>query len=145
MHAKPASLLLVVAILIGTPIPAQADNSTGRHHTGIEIVGLKSLQARPANEVEAAAFDEAYRHALAHRTEMGYPWLDEASRRVQYSWVTPSGKVMAEQALASAKLGTAPLLRQAQRSIEDLDRISFEVTAIRGSGIEGHDDPQLTG
>ena len=66
MRARLAAAVLAMVMGMSVAAPAVVAQDLPNHATGIELVGLEVSQARPKSDAQAAAFDAAFRLAMAH-------------------------------------------------------------------------------
>lgn len=126
MPLRLASIAICALLAISPPAPATAQ--TGQASVGgVEIVGPEVLQARPANEKEAVAFDEALQFAMDHPDEVGYPWIDPDTRALQLSAARDTTN---DELAAFAKVHAPATIRQVTHSYAELQGIAFEITKL---------------
>ncbi len=119
-----------------------ADDMTAN---GIAIVGPEAIQARPADEDQAGAFNAALELAYAHRDALGYPWLESESGLLELSFATGLGEAIAASAVDRLSTGGRRVrLRPAQASIAELDALADAITRLNATGVPGADRIWMT-
>jgi hypothetical protein len=120
-----------------TPSMAQpsptASGSTNLDPTGILLVGVgEEVQARPASEAMAQAFDLAWRFAQAHPMDIGYPWIDPLTGELVLSAATAEGRTL----LAAAATFTVQIrIRDVAHSYAELQQIQDDATRLLAAGV----------
>jgi hypothetical protein len=103
--------------------------------TGILLVALGEQIQPPADCDEAVnmAFDKVLRLAMAHGTDFGYPWVDQATGDLIFSVVTDEGRALAEE--VGATLTFPYRIRDVTHSYAELQQIQTDVTYLRNEGV----------
>ncbi|HWP64130.1 MAG TPA: hypothetical protein VNO86_11735 [Candidatus Binatia bacterium] len=112
---------------------------------GIAIVGPDAIQARPADEAQATAFNAALELAYAHRNDLGYPWLDPESGLLELSFASALGETVAASAVDQLSAdGLTVRLRPAPTSIGELDALADKITRLNVAEVPGADGIWMT-
>jgi hypothetical protein len=137
LRARP--LLFAITLILSSSQLAQGISQTASQHpSGIALVDLEVMQARPVDEKQAMAFNFALQFAMDHPDDFGYPWIDPASGVIEISSASPEGTRLAPS--IALTLGDAPSrTRQVEFSYAELGKIADEITHIRGSGLDGEE------
>jgi hypothetical protein len=119
-----AAVSALVALSAVTPTSALTGT---RYVGGVEIVGPEILQARPADEKEAIAFDDALQFAMDHPDAVGYPWIDPPTRSLQVSAVDG---VVSYELGAFMQAHAAAVVRDVTHSYAELQAIADDITRL---------------
>jgi hypothetical protein len=120
----------------GLPSPAASPlGGSTLDPTGILLVALGEQIQPPADCDEAVnmAFDKVLRLAMAHGTDFGYPWVDQATGDLIFSAVTDEGRALAEE--VGATLTFPYRIRDVTHSYAELQQIQTDVTYLRYEGV----------
>jgi hypothetical protein len=99
----------------------------------IRVAQGERVQAVPATEELAQAFDLAYQFAQEHPDDTGYPWLDPSSGDLVLSAATAQGRSLLES--EAAGLSVPARIRDVAHSFAELQRIQDDVTRLRAEGV----------
>ncbi len=109
--------------------------------TSIDTAGIplvtKIEQPQPSSEEEAQAVSDAQVFAEDHPGDIGYPWLDPASGRLELSAASASGHDLVVDELAVFK--SAPQIRTVRFSLGELSAIADAVTRLAENGVPDSD------
>jgi hypothetical protein len=108
------------------PRPPESD---ARHRSGLALAPGRGPCRASVDDRLGLAYDRAYRFAVEHADDLGYPWDDRGNLTLVVSAVTPRGHVLAEQ---WGRLGwDVPVrIRTVARSFGELERIKHDVIDI---------------
>lgn len=118
-------------------VPAASISPSGSSvvdSTGILLVALgEQVQAVPACEEMAMAFDGILRLAQANTSDFGYPWIDPTTNELIFSVATAEGRALAEE--AGTSLVFPYRIRDVTHSYAVLEQIQTDVTYLRDEGV----------
>ena len=132
------ALWVALTWVVSVPAPARGidPQAESRHSTGLALVGLESIQVRPRDEPQALAISAALQLAMDHPADVGYPWVDSTGLVLQLSAASDHGRELLE-ALPEWELATT--VRDVPRSYGELEQLKYDVSRLRGSGIDGEE------
>lgn len=128
MRARLAAAVLAMVMGMSVAAPAVVAQDLPNHATGIELVGLEVSQARPKSDAQAAAFDAAFRLAMAHPEDLGYPWIDPTTDTLELSAATAAGREILSRRLPDP---VPTRVRNTPRSWADLRRLETALISAR--------------
>lgn len=132
LGAAAVAGLLVLIASFGLARPPLQTGTTNLDPTGILLVGIgENVQARPASEALAQAFDQALRIAMANPNDLGYPWLDPSTDELVLSAATGQGR----RILETATFTVAHRIRDVAHSYAELQQIQDDVTRLLAAGV----------
>jgi hypothetical protein len=122
------------------PRPPESD---GRHSSGLSLAPGRGPCRASVDDRLGLAYDRAYRFAVEHADDLGYPWDDRGNFTLVLSAVTPRGHVLAEQ---WSRLGwDVPVrIRTVTRSFAELERIKDGVIDIARMRLPGSEHIRST-
>jgi hypothetical protein len=143
-------LTLVAVVALGVPAaPAAAVSTTpsadasqsmanGRSWNthGIEVV-RRLVQARPNSERQAQDLSDAQVFAQQHPDDVGYPWIDPRSDRLELSAASARGTSLLDRG-RSAYSG-ATRIREVKYSYGDLEAIIDDIVTLSPQGVPDAD------
>lgn len=117
------------------PRPPESD---ARHSSGLALAPGRGPCHASIDDRLGLAYDRAYRFAVEHADDLGYPWDDRGNLTLVMSAATPRGQVLAEQ---WSRLGwDVPVrIRTVTRSFAELERIKdgvIDIARLRLPGSE---------
>jgi hypothetical protein len=133
------SFVAALLFAVGPSDPAcqpRPPESDARHPSGLALAPGRGPCHASIDDRLGLAYDRAYRFAVEHADDLGYPWDDRGNLTLVVSAVTPRGHVLAEQ---WSRLGwDVPVrIRTVTRSFAELERIKDGLIDIARTRLPG--------
>jgi hypothetical protein len=134
-------LAFVAALIfaVGPADPAclpRPPRSDARHPSGLALAPGPGPCHASVDDRLGLAYDRAYRFAVEHADDLGYPWDDRGNLTVVVSAVTPRGHVLADQ-WCRRGWDVPVRIRTVTRSFAELERIKDGVIDIARMRLPG--------
>lgn len=118
--------------------PAASPSADALDPNGILLIQVgEQVQAIPANEPQAMAFDGLIRLAMAHPIDLGYPWIDPGSGELVLSAATVAGRTLLEA--TGATLEFPYRMRDVTYSHAELQQFQDDATRLVAAGVSDAD------
>ncbi|HET9877722.1 MAG TPA: hypothetical protein VFQ81_00250 [Candidatus Limnocylindria bacterium] len=122
-----------------TPAPMSPEPTTTVHASGILLIDVdEPVQGGPVtNEDRAMAFSGLIDLAMAHPSDLGYPFEDPETHDLIISAASDAGRALAEE--TGPTLGFPFRIREVAYSYAELQQMSYDISLLGQEGVPDAD------